>query len=137
MRSWNTPDHRIAGTERASLLFADGSESVVADWQLIEDAPDAEGRVYTTLRGWVVNTRIDRSGPYARIVDPTPIGEARLVRGQVRGHEPLTDLAVTCDVYTASQPYPNTWDHAGHVASVTWLSRVLEPAADTEQPAGL
>ncbi|MBP2363614.1 hypothetical protein JOF59_006106 [Streptomyces clavifer] len=39
-------------------------------------------------------------------MDPAPIGEARLVCGRLRGHDQLMDLAVTCDVYTASQPYP-------------------------------
>ena len=55
MKTWNTPDHTIADTEHGTLTFTGGTQLVIADWQVTEEAPDSDGRVYATVRGWLVN----------------------------------------------------------------------------------
>ncbi|WP_327223002.1 hypothetical protein OG229_02340 [Streptomyces platensis] len=125
MKDHNRPDHRIAGTEHATLRFADGTETRIADWQIIEDAPTSQGHVYQTLRGWIANTYADTRDQVTHIVAPAPNGPARLLAAALRGREPLGDLDVDCNITTVGQPYPNTWDHPGYLFEMTWQARQI------------
>ena len=115
------PDHRIGDTEHGTLYFADGTVTVIADWRIIEEAPDPEGRIYRTLRGFTVNRP---HGPLSET--PFPEGETRLARADLRG-TPLVDTDVVCRLTYLTAPEPNTWDHPGYVLSVRWLDRNVNP----------
>ncbi|WP_030997770.1 hypothetical protein [Streptomyces sp. NRRL F-5630] len=125
MRTWNAPDHRIADTEHGTLVFEGDAELVLADWQVTEDAPDADGRVYASIRGWLAN-----SGGSGRVRDPytQPVadGRARLLHTNLRGLKNVTDRDVHLDYYGVTQPYPNTWDHPGYLTTVSWMDRRLD-----------
>ncbi|MDX3232516.1 hypothetical protein [Streptomyces sp. ME19-01-6] len=125
MKSWNTPDHHIADTEHGTLYFADDVQLVIADWQIRENAPDSDGRVYTSVRGWLMNySGTGRAGdPYT---EPIEAGRARLIRTELRGRQPLTDRDVHVDYYTPGQPSPNTWDHPGYLVTVSWMDRRID-----------
>ncbi|MGW2401766.1 hypothetical protein ACWCYY_34955 [Kitasatospora sp. NPDC001664] len=135
MRSWNTPDHHIADTEHGTLHFADGVQVVIADWEITEEAPDRDGRVYASVRGWLAS-----SGGSGRIGDPytKPIaaGRAHLVTTELRGRQPIEARDVHIDYTSVGQPYPNTWDHLGLLVSVSWMDRRLDeggrPVPETE-----
>ncbi|MEV6404002.1 hypothetical protein AB0M58_13790 [Streptomyces bobili] len=117
------PDHRIGHTEHATLRFADGTVTVIADFRIIENAPDAEGRIYRTLHGFTVNR------PHGPLSDsPFPDGETRLTRADLRGTPPLVDTDVVCTLRHLTAPEPNTWDHPGYRLSVRWLDRNVNPA---------
>jgi hypothetical protein len=124
MKHWNTPDHHIAGTEHGTLILEGDVPLVIADWQYTEDAPDSDGRIYAAVRGWLVNG--SGSGrpddPYTEPVE----GRTRLVRSELRGRQPLPDLTVYVDYYHPGQPYPNTWDHRGCLATVSWMDRRID-----------
>ncbi|BBG20710.1 hypothetical protein RVR_P193 (plasmid) [Actinacidiphila reveromycinica] len=107
MKSWNTPDHRIADTDHGTLHFAGDVTLVLADWQLTENAPDADGRVYASIRGWLANGA-GSGRPDDRYTQPIQAGRARLVRSELRGRQALTDLAVHIDYYNPGRPYPKT-----------------------------
>ncbi|MGW3308154.1 hypothetical protein ACWDG9_16390 [Streptomyces sp. NPDC001073] len=116
------PDHRIGDTEHGVLRFADGTVTVIADFRIIENAPDADGRVYRTLHGFTV----DR--PHGPLSDtPFPDGETRLARADLRGTEPLVDTDVVCTLKHLTAPEPNTWDHPGYRLSIRWLDRNVNP----------
>ncbi|MFJ1751186.1 hypothetical protein ACIOJD_33900 [Streptomyces sp. NPDC088116] len=125
MKKWTTGDHTIADTEHGIINFADGLPLVIADWQVTEDAPDRDGRVYASVRGWIVNG--GGSGciddPYT---EPIEAGRARLVRSQLRGRPPMADLDVHVDYYAVDRPYPNSWDHRGRQVTVTWMDRRID-----------
>ncbi|MFB7852813.1 hypothetical protein ACFC34_38170 [Streptomyces sp. NPDC056053] len=125
MKSWNTPDHHIADTEHGTLILADDVTLVIADWEVTENAPDRDGRVYTSVRGWLVNGggtgRVD--DPYT---EPIDAGRARLVRTELRGREPVTDRDVHIDYHSVGRPYPNTWDHRGCQVTVSWMDRRID-----------
>ncbi|MGW3491365.1 hypothetical protein [Streptomyces sp. NPDC001054] len=125
MRTWNTPHHHITDTEHGTLVFEGDVELILADWQVTENAPDADGRVYASIRGWLAN-----SGGFGRVRDPytQPVddGRARLLRTSLRGLKSVTDKDVHLDYYGVTQPYPNTWDHPGYLTTVTWMDRRLD-----------
>lgn len=135
MQDWNTPDHHIAGTDHGALHFAGDVPLVLADWQVTENAPDADGRVYASIRGWLANG--GGSGQADdRYTEPVQAGRARLVRSDLRGRQPLTDLDVHVDYYNPGRPYPNTWDHRGCLVTVSWMDRRIDahgqPIPETE-----
>ncbi|MGW2109514.1 hypothetical protein [Streptomyces sp. NPDC001948] len=125
MQDWNTPDHHIADTEHGTLTFADGITLVIADWEVTENAPDRDGRIYASVCGWLVN-----GGGTGRVDDPytEPIedGRARLVRTELRGREPVTDRDVHIDYHLVGRPYPNTWDHRGCQVTVSWMDHRID-----------
>lgn len=125
MQNWNTDDHRISGTDHGTLYFTDDTQLVVADWEATENAPDSDGRVYARIRGWLANgSGSGRShDPYT---EPVEAGRARLVRSELRGRQPLTDLNVHVDYYNPGKPYPNTWDHRGCIVTVSWMDRRID-----------
>lgn len=135
MRDWNTPDHHIADTDHGTLHFTGGAQLVLADWQTTENAPDTDGRIYASVRGWLANG--GGSGqpgdPYTK---PVAAGRAHLVRSELRSQQPLTGLDVHVDYYNPGQPYPNTWDHEGTLVTVTWMDRRVDqdgqPIPETE-----
>ncbi|MER5354685.1 hypothetical protein ABT093_30680 [Kitasatospora sp. NPDC002551] len=135
MQSWNTDRHLIADTDHATVTFTGGIELVLADWQTTEAAPDRDGRVYATLRGWIANTEGSgtHTDPYTR---PVQAGRAQLVLAELRGREPLRDLPVHIDIHHAGKPHPNTWDHPGYLCTLTWLARRVDaggnPVLETE-----
>ncbi|MBB1244803.1 hypothetical protein GL263_14685 [Streptomyces durbertensis] len=122
MKDWNTADHTIANTEHGILHFTGDVPLVIADWEYTEAAPDSDGRVYASLLGWLAN-----GGGTGRTNDPytEPIeaGRAHLVRTELRGRQPLTDLDVHVTYHSVGQPYPNTWDHHGCQVTVSWMDR--------------
>jgi len=124
MKDWNTPDHHITDTDHGTLHFTDGTRLVIADWQVTENAPDTDGRVYASIRGWLTNGGgTGRPGdPYTQPIDA---GRARLVHSELRGRQPLSERNVHIDYYTPGQPYPNTWDHPGYLVTVSWMDRRL------------
>ncbi len=115
------PDHHIGDTEHGTLYFADGTVTVVADWRIIEEAPDSDGRIYRTPRGFTVNST---HGPLAD--SPFREGNTRLTHVDLCG-TPLVDTDVVCRLALLSAPQPNTWDHPGYVVSVLWLERNVNP----------
>ncbi|MEU8927360.1 hypothetical protein AB0D10_41660 [Kitasatospora sp. NPDC048545] len=123
MRDWNTPDHHVADTEHGTLRFADGTQPVIADWQVTEDAPDRDGLVRTSIRGWLTNGsgsgRLD--DPYTK---PIKAGPARLVTTELRGRVPVRDRDVHIGYHHPGKPYPNTWDHVGWLVTVSWNDRL-------------
>ncbi|WP_432092033.1 hypothetical protein [Streptomyces sp. NRRL F-5630] len=125
MRTWNTPDHRIADAEHGTLVFEGDVELVLADWQVTEDAPDADGRVYASIRGWLAN-----SGGSGRVRDPytQPVedGRARLLRTELRGLKSVTGQDVHLSYHAVGRPYPNTWDHPGYLTTVSWMVRRID-----------
>lgn len=127
MRDWNTPDHHIADTDHGTLYFADGAQLVLADWQTTENAPDTDGRIYASVRGWLANGT-GTGTVNDRYTQPIQAGRARLVRSELRGRQALTDLDVHIDYYNPGQPYPNTWDHPGYLVTVTWMDRRVDAA---------
>ncbi|WP_331727256.1 hypothetical protein OG871_39860 (plasmid) [Kitasatospora sp. NBC_00374] len=135
MQTWNTPDHHIAGAEHGTLTFSGGEELVLADWEVTEAAPDQDGRVYASVRGWIANTEGTGRGddPY---VLPIKAGRAQLVLAELRGREPLRDLAVHIDSFNPGAPHPNTWDHPGYLCTVSWMDRRIDgdgqPVLETE-----
>lgn len=135
MKSWNTPDHQIADTEHSALTFHDGKVLVLADWQVTEDAPDTDGRVWARLRGWVANTT--GTGVFGdRYIQPVEAGPAQLVRAELRGRAPLDGLPVHVALEAVGRPHPNTWDHPGYLCTVSWLARRVDqdgrPVPETE-----
>ncbi|MET8704204.1 hypothetical protein ABZW10_35940 [Kitasatospora sp. NPDC004723] len=135
MKSWNTANHHIAGPEHGTLYFSDGVEVVLADWEAAEAAPDSDGRVYASLRGWLANG--SGSGQHDdRYTTPVEAGRAHLVTTELRGRRPITGRDVHIDFYRPSQPYPNTWDHQGLLVTVLWMDRRLDsegrPVPETE-----
>ncbi|WP_031522599.1 hypothetical protein [Streptomyces sp. NRRL F-5123] len=135
MQDWNTPDHHIADTDHGILRFAGDVDLVLADWEFTENAPDADGRVYASVRGWLVNGT--GTGKVSdRYTEPLEAGRARLVRGELRGRQALTDLNVHIGYDTPVQPYPNTWDHPGCLVTVSWMDRRIDadghPVPETE-----
>jgi hypothetical protein len=141
VKDWqHDPDHRIAGTEHGTLHFADGITTVIADWQAIDDAPDAQGRIYRTIRGWATTwTDPERRPDNSPLPPPLearfPKGRAQLHRTDLRGQPTLTDREVVCYRTVVTPPYPNTWDHPGLLLSMTWLDRNAHPGGDTTAPA--
>ncbi|WP_327071909.1 hypothetical protein [Kitasatospora sp. NBC_01302] len=135
MQSWNTPDHHIADTEHGTLHFADGVQMVIADWEITEDAPDADGRVYAAVRGWLANGGgTGRHGdPYTQ---PIAAGRARLVTTELRGRQAITDRDVHVHFHSPGRPHPNTWDHQGLLVTIEWMDRHLDgegrPVPETE-----
>ncbi|MFG2844212.1 DUF6919 domain-containing protein [Kitasatospora sp. NPDC048296] len=127
VQPWNHPGHRIAGTERAALAFADGKELVLADWEVSEAAPDQDGRVYATLRGWIANATASAT-PGDGYVLPVEAGRAHLLRADLRGRDPLSDLLVHIDVHRPGAPHPNSWDHPGYLCRVSWMDRRIDAA---------
>lgn len=125
MRNWHDPNHHVADTEHGTLYFEGGVPLVIADWEVTENAPDRDGRVYAAVRGWLVNGggagRAD--DPYT---EPIDAGRARLVRTELRGRPPVTDRTVHVDYYSPTQPWPNTWDHRGCQATVSWMDRRID-----------
>ena len=59
-------------------------------------------------------------------VKPVEAGRARLVRSEMRGRQPLTDLDVHVGYESVGQPYPNTWDHPGYLVTVSWMDRRID-----------
>ncbi len=135
MRSWNTPDHRITGTEHGTMHFADGVQAVIADWQITEDAPDHDGRVYASVRGWLANSSgSGRTGdPYTK---PIAAGRAHLVTTELRGRQPIEARDVHVRFTSPGKPHPNTWDHPGLLVTISWMDRRLDangrPVPETE-----
>ncbi|MFE3505489.1 hypothetical protein ACFXPX_04680 [Kitasatospora sp. NPDC059146] len=125
MQPWNRDDHQIAQAERAILTFTGGRTLILADWQITENAPNPDGRVYAELRGWAANT-----GGAGTAQDPCTMpvesGRAQLVLAELRGREPLRDLAVHVGVGYPGKPFPNTWDHPGALATVSWMARRVD-----------
>lgn len=118
MKSWNTPDHHIADTEHGTLHLAGGVTVVIADWEITEDAPDSDGRIYKRIRGWIANDT--NSGT------PIEAGRAHLLHAELRGQPPIGDLGVHVDIRTFGKPRPNTWDHAGVLLTVEWMDRRVD-----------
>ncbi|MFB7763554.1 hypothetical protein [Streptomyces xiamenensis] len=114
-------DHRIAGADHATIALDEGV-LVIADWELVEKAPDRDGRVYITLRGWLANGsgsgRLD--DPHTQ---PVQAGRAHLVRADLRGRRPVSDRRVHLDYQHVGRPYPSNWDHPGYLATITWADR--------------
>lgn len=135
MQSWNTPDHHIAGTDHGTLHFTGDVALVLADWQVTENAPDADGRIYASVRGWLANGTGTGTVNDPR-TEPIEAGRARLVRSELRGRQALTDLDVHVDYYNPGRPYPNTWDHPGCLVTVSWMDRRVnaagQPIPETE-----
>ncbi|MFJ5120996.1 hypothetical protein [Kitasatospora sp. NPDC088548] len=135
MKPWNTDCHRIADSDHATVTFTGGAELVLADWETTEAAPDRDGRVYATLRGWIANAEGSgtHTDPYTLPVDA---GRAQLAVAALRGREPLRDLAVHVDIDQPGKPNPNSWDHAGYLCSLTWSARRVDadgnPVLETE-----
>ncbi|MFF2080618.1 hypothetical protein ACFVXG_38370 [Kitasatospora sp. NPDC058162] len=135
MQSWNTPDHHIAGTEYGTLHFSDNVKVVIADWEIAEDAPDSDGRVYASVRGWLANGGgTGRHGdPYTR---PIQAGRARLVTTELRGRRPIEGRDVHVRFHSPSRPHPNTWDHQGLLVTIEWMDRRIDsegrPVSETE-----
>ncbi|MFD7667768.1 hypothetical protein [Streptomyces sp. NPDC059788] len=125
MKNWNTPDHRIADTEHGTLHFTDGVQLVIADWKVTENAPDTDGRVYASVRGWLANSGGTGStdDPYT---EPLEAGRARLLRTALRGRPPVEDRDVHLDYYEPGQPSPNIWDHRGLLVTVSWMDRRID-----------
>jgi hypothetical protein len=135
MKSWNCPDHTIADTEHGTLHFTGDITVVIADWEVSEDAPDSDGRVYAQVRGWLVNGGGTgrHSDPYA---EPIEAGRARLLRTELRGRQPVTDRDIHLSYYNPGQPHPNTWDHRGTLVTISWMDRRIDangqPVPETE-----
>ncbi|MFC9067914.1 MULTISPECIES: hypothetical protein [Streptomyces] len=128
MQFLDRTDHRIAGTDHATLLLAEGV-LVIADWELTEQAPDSDGRVYISLRGWAANVTGsgDVTDPYTA---PVQAGRAHLVRADLRGRQPVIDRHVHLDYYPVGGPGGRTWDHPGYLATVTWADRRVDSNGD-------
>ena len=112
------PDHRVGATEHGMLRFADGTVTVIADYKIIEDAPDAYGRIYRTLRGWAIESPSGIS---------FPSGPARLSLADMRGQPLLCDTEVVCERKEIAAPDGSTWDHPGVLLAMTWLDRSVNP----------
>jgi hypothetical protein len=125
MKDWNTDDHRIADTEHGTLVFLGHTPLVIADWEVTENAPDSDGRIYKSVGGWLANCEgSGRMGdPY---VKPVPAGRAQLLRSELRGQQPIAHRDVHIDYESVSQPYPNTWDHPGYLVTVSWMDRRID-----------
>lgn len=130
VRSWNTPDHHIADTEHGTLHFADGLRLVLADWKITEYAPDHDGLVTTEVRGWLANWN-GAGTVYDPYTMPVARGSARLVTTELRGHRPVTDRDTHVSYSTVGKPYPNTWDHPGYLATVSWSTHHADPEHGT------
>jgi len=135
MKSWNCGDHTIADTEHGTLYFTDCVTVVIADWQVSEEAPDSDGRVYARIEGWLAN-----GGGTGREGDlytkPIRAGRARLLRTELRGRQPVSDRDVHLHYEGVGQPHPNTWDHPGTLVHVSWMDRRIDadgqPVPETE-----
>ncbi|WP_149030213.1 hypothetical protein [Kitasatospora sp. MBT66] len=51
---------------------------------------------------------------------------AALLLAELRGRESLRDLTVHVDVRYPGKPVPNTWDHPGALATVSWMARRID-----------
>ncbi|MFB7764235.1 hypothetical protein [Streptomyces xiamenensis] len=116
-------DHRIADTDHATITLAVGV-LVIADWELVEKAPDRDGRIVVSVRGWLAN------GGSGGVGDPHTLpvqdGRAHLVRAELRGRRPVTDRQVHVDYQHVGRPYPSNWDHLGYLTTVTWADRRVD-----------
>ncbi|MFB7896103.1 hypothetical protein ACFC1B_07210 [Streptomyces xiamenensis] len=119
MQFLQAAEHRIGHTDHATLVFAEGV-LVIADWEVTEHAPDADGRVHVKVRGWLANAGL-LEDPHTQ---PVQEGPAHLVRAELRGHQTVTDRQVHVDYQHVGRPYPSNWDHPGYLTTITWARRV-------------
>jgi hypothetical protein len=125
MKDWNTDDHHIADTDHGTLTFEGDVKMVIADWEVTEAAPDTDGRIYKFVEGWVANDTGSGTfdDPY---VKPLDAGRARLVRSELRGQQPFTDRDAHVAYDNVGRPHPNTWDHPGHLVTISWMDRRID-----------